>query len=122
VYCEYCQQGHNLPQGKIVPFEYFCPLCGFQVLSVTSLTKGNTWNLCPWCWNHPPDIVLYNSHVILESLCHYLTFSDFILKGDNKRNERKKYALFQMFSCLSACWKCTLLFYNRISLKVFTLN
>jgi DNA topoisomerase-3 len=60
LYCEQCQQGHYLPQGKIVPLDHMCPLCGFQVLSVTSLTKGHTWNLCPWCWSHPPDIETAN--------------------------------------------------------------
>eukprot|EP01124_Arcella_intermedia_P015794 TRINITY_DN22374_c0_g1_i1.p1 TRINITY_DN22374_c0_g1~~TRINITY_DN22374_c0_g1_i1.p1 ORF type:complete len:584 (+),score=182.22 TRINITY_DN22374_c0_g1_i1:119-1753(+) len=62
LFCENCKVGYRMPQNDgITTIDQECPLCSFQVLSITS-TKDKKYNICPYCYNNPPqDIENSNS-------------------------------------------------------------
>lgn len=33
---------------------HMCPICNFQVLSVSDRERGSTWNVCPYCYTNVP--------------------------------------------------------------------
>lgn len=50
LYCARCRKSHNLPlRGDISPHAHVCPICNFQVLTVSNDNKTHT--LCPFCFN-----------------------------------------------------------------------
>ncbi|KAH3742919.1 DNA topoisomerase [Pelomyxa schiedti] len=54
IHCAKCKIDLPCPSnGELSPHEAKCPLCQFQVVSVTK-QDGNLWQFCPWCRNHPP--------------------------------------------------------------------
>eukprot|EP01103_Thecamoeba_quadrilineata_P000936 TRINITY_DN10828_c0_g1_i1.p1 TRINITY_DN10828_c0_g1~~TRINITY_DN10828_c0_g1_i1.p1 ORF type:complete len:959 (+),score=147.26 TRINITY_DN10828_c0_g1_i1:12-2888(+) len=56
LFCETCNESHQLPKtGQITPIDHICPLCNFQALLIHT-EKGTTYNLCPWCYKHPPNL------------------------------------------------------------------
>ncbi|EFA75716.1 DNA topoisomerase III [Heterostelium album PN500] len=53
--CKTCLASHMLPKvGDIVPYDGTCPLCNFQVLTITS-ESGFPYQVCPNCRNNPPS-------------------------------------------------------------------
>eukprot|EP00039_Didymoeca_costata_P016971 m.310406 g.310406 ORF g.310406 m.310406 type:complete len:847 (-) comp16476_c2_seq4:74-2614(-) len=56
LYCQTCDETYSLPDnGKIMLYkELKCPLDNFELLLWSSGTRGRTYPLCPYCYNHPP--------------------------------------------------------------------
>jgi DNA topoisomerase-3 len=56
LYCQTCDETYSLPDnGKIMLYkELKCPLDGFELLLWSSGTRGQSYPLCPYCYNNPP--------------------------------------------------------------------
>ncbi|KAI8513789.1 DNA topoisomerase 3-beta-1, partial [Branchiostoma belcheri] len=56
LHCATCDETYNLPQGGTVKLykEIKCPLDEFELVLFSTGSKGKTYPLCPYCFNHPP--------------------------------------------------------------------
>lgn len=56
LHCSHCDETYSLPNGGNVRVyrELKCPLDDFELLAFSSGTKGRSYPLCPYCYNHPP--------------------------------------------------------------------
>lgn len=56
LHCNHCDETYNLPQNGNVRIykELKCPLDDFELLSWSAGSKGKSYPLCPYCYNHPP--------------------------------------------------------------------
>lgn len=55
--CLTCNLTFNIPRtGDPKPIETNCQYCGFQVLKIMKPNKDKGYNICPNCYNTPPDI------------------------------------------------------------------
>ncbi|XP_047507915.1 DNA topoisomerase 3-beta-1 isoform X2 [Pieris napi] len=56
LHCSHCDDTYTLPQTGTVRIyrELKCPLDEFELLSWSSGSKGKSFPLCPYCYNHPP--------------------------------------------------------------------
>ncbi|XP_063384723.1 DNA topoisomerase 3-beta-1 [Cydia fagiglandana] len=56
LHCSHCDDTYGLPQNGTVRIyrELKCPLDDFELLSWSTGTKGKSFPLCPYCYNHPP--------------------------------------------------------------------
>jgi len=56
LFCESCQTAHTLPKkGDFVQCEDLCPICSFQILTVTNTETRKTHTICPKCFGDPPS-------------------------------------------------------------------
>ncbi|XP_055640990.1 DNA topoisomerase 3-beta [Toxorhynchites rutilus septentrionalis] len=56
LHCSQCDETYTLPTKGIVRVyrELKCPLDDFELLAWINGTKGKSYPLCPYCYNHPP--------------------------------------------------------------------
>jgi len=54
LHCAVCQFNLKVPSHTLHPHSHTCPICNFQVLTVNNEQRNTTYNLCPYCFNHPP--------------------------------------------------------------------
>ncbi|XP_055388808.1 DNA topoisomerase 3-beta [Condylostylus longicornis] len=55
LHCSHCDETYSLPNGNVRVYrELKCPLDDFELLAFSSGTKGRSYPLCPYCYNHPP--------------------------------------------------------------------
>jgi DNA topoisomerase-3 len=55
LHCTRCDESHIVPHnGQLAAHTHRCPLCQFQVLSVTNESTQKTHSVCPYCFNNPP--------------------------------------------------------------------
>lgn len=55
LYCASCALSLSVPSKQpLQPHAHICPICQFQVLSVTNEQTQKTHTLCPYCFNFPP--------------------------------------------------------------------
>ncbi|CUG90018.1 DNA topoisomerase, putative [Bodo saltans] len=40
--------------AQLTPTQHRCPLCQFFALSITNTERGTMYNICPYCFTHPP--------------------------------------------------------------------
>lgn len=56
LHCTSCNQTLKLPRnGNLDRSEHDCPICRFQVISVTNSVSNSTHTVCPMCMNNPPQ-------------------------------------------------------------------
>ena len=64
--CHNCSDvSYNLPRGSLAPHEKICPLCNFQVITVTN-DKNVVYTVCPHCFANPPHKVSPTSDTDIE--------------------------------------------------------
>lgn len=54
LYCSTCPLTLKIPSGAHVALQHICPICQFQVLSVSNTERNTSYNVCPYCFNNPP--------------------------------------------------------------------
>lgn len=56
LHCAHCDETYSLPNnGNIKLYKEFkCPLDDFELLAFSTGTKGRSYPMCPYCYNHPP--------------------------------------------------------------------
>eukprot|EP00126_Sphaerothecum_destruens_P009187 Sdes_comp20457_c0_seq4m14676 len=56
IYCPNCDETYSLPQNGTIKLykENSCPLDDFELVLFSTGSKGKTFPLCPYCYNHPP--------------------------------------------------------------------
>lgn len=56
LYCNHCDETYSLPNGGNIRTykELKCPLDEFELVAFSNGSKGKSYPLCPYCYNHPP--------------------------------------------------------------------
>ncbi|XP_013414482.1 DNA topoisomerase 3-beta-1 [Lingula anatina] len=56
LHCSQCDETFSLPQNGSIKLykEIKCPLDDFEMVLWTTGSKGKSYPLCPYCYNHPP--------------------------------------------------------------------
>lgn len=56
MHCSHCDDTYNLPQNGTIKLykELRCPLDEFELVLWSSGSRGKSYPLCPYCYNHPP--------------------------------------------------------------------
>ena len=51
--CDNCKRPHRLPgKGVVTPHEATCPICNFQVISITNPETHKSHPVCPYCFRY----------------------------------------------------------------------
>lgn len=56
LHCSHCDDTYSLPQNGTIKLykELRCPLDDFELVLWSSGSRGKSYPLCPYCYNHPP--------------------------------------------------------------------
>nr|XP_012321901.1 DNA topoisomerase 3-beta-1 isoform X3 [Aotus nancymaae] len=56
LHCSHCDETYTLPQNGTIKLykELRCPLDDFELVLWSSGSRGKSYPLCPYCYNHPP--------------------------------------------------------------------
>ncbi|KAM7145146.1 DNA topoisomerase 3-beta-1 isoform 2-T2 [Macrochelys suwanniensis] len=56
LHCSHCDETYSLPQNGTIKLykELRCPLDDFELVLWSSGSRGKSYPLCPYCYNHPP--------------------------------------------------------------------
>ncbi|XP_067861629.1 DNA topoisomerase 3-beta-1 [Heptranchias perlo] len=56
MHCSHCDDTYSLPQNGTIKLykELRCPLDEFELVLWSSGSRGKSYPLCPYCYNHPP--------------------------------------------------------------------
>lgn len=54
LHCQTCAEDHWLPGGDLRTHGHRCPLCNFEVLTVTNPITASSHYVCPHCFKKPP--------------------------------------------------------------------
>ncbi|ELW72593.1 DNA topoisomerase 3-beta-1 [Tupaia chinensis] len=56
LHCSHCDETYTLPQNGTIKLykELRCPLDDFELVLWSSGSRGKSYPLCPYCFNHPP--------------------------------------------------------------------
>uniref|UniRef100_A0A670JYZ8 DNA topoisomerase n=1 Tax=Podarcis muralis TaxID=64176 RepID=A0A670JYZ8_PODMU len=56
LHCSHCDETYSLPQNGVIKLykELRCPLDDFELVLWSSGSRGKSYPLCPYCYNHPP--------------------------------------------------------------------
>ncbi|XP_064424078.1 DNA topoisomerase 3-beta-1 [Latimeria chalumnae] len=56
LHCSHCDETYSLPQNGAIKLykELRCPLDEFELVLWSSGSRGKSYPLCPYCYNHPP--------------------------------------------------------------------
>ncbi|XP_072839824.2 DNA topoisomerase 3-beta-1 isoform X1 [Pogona vitticeps] len=56
LHCSHCDETYSLPQNGTIKLykELRCPLDDFELVLWSSGSRGKSYPLCPYCFNHPP--------------------------------------------------------------------
>uniref|UniRef100_A0A4W3H8Y5 DNA topoisomerase n=1 Tax=Callorhinchus milii TaxID=7868 RepID=A0A4W3H8Y5_CALMI len=56
MHCSHCDETYSLPQNGTIKLykELRCPLDEFELVLWSSGSRGKSYPLCPYCYNHPP--------------------------------------------------------------------
>lgn len=56
LHCSHCDDTYSLPQNGTIKLykELRCPLDDFELVLWLSGSRGKSYPLCPYCYNHPP--------------------------------------------------------------------
>lgn len=56
LFCGSCQTAHSMPKkGELSQCEDLCPICSFQILTVTNPDTAKSHTICPKCFGDPPS-------------------------------------------------------------------
>lgn len=73
LHCSHCDETYTLPQNGTIKLykELRCPLDDFELVLWSSGSRGKSYPLCPYCYNHPPfRDMKKGEHLVLGFSCY----------------------------------------------------